>query len=185
MNMNGRSLPTISIFISSPMDVGEERKVAKEVLDKLQTEFAAWLKLAPVFYEEGVMESTDHFQRQIPLSSASRIAVFILWSRLGTPIPSDKFYRNDGTPYLSGTEYEFETAFIANQETGLPHLLTYHKTQNPSIQLNLNEPDVEKTFTDSLEQKKKVDEFVGRWFKNPDGTFKLAFNSFKDTAQFA
>jgi uncharacterized protein YlxP (DUF503 family) len=41
-------LPTLKIFISSPGDVMEERKVAKDVLNRLQREFAVRVRLEPV-----------------------------------------------------------------------------------------------------------------------------------------
>jgi len=39
--------------------------------------------------------------------------VVILWARLGTP-PNDRPPKPDGTPYRSGTEWEFWDALNAN-----------------------------------------------------------------------
>ena len=63
------------------------------------------------------------------------IAVFILWSRLGTPLPRH-ITRDDGSRYDSGTEYEFEDAVNAFQKNGKPQLLVYRKTAQPLVSLS-------------------------------------------------
>ena len=49
------SLPRISIFISSPSDVGSERALAMRVLERLQLEFRGRVELAPIFWEHEVL----------------------------------------------------------------------------------------------------------------------------------
>lgn len=50
------------------------------------------------------------------------LVVFILWSRLGTPL-CKKFTKPDGSPYQSGTEYEYDLMCDLQRQTGSPRIL--------------------------------------------------------------
>jgi choline kinase len=121
--------PTIKIFISSPGDVLYERQIAKRIIAKLGKEYAALVKLEALLWEDMPLQVTASFQEgidQIANANIVDIAVFILWSRLGTPL-SEKFVKSDGSHYKSGTEYEFEVMYAANQQSGKPSILAYIK----------------------------------------------------------
>ena len=60
--------------------------------------------------------------------------VCILWSRLGTRLPQ-QFKHPDGSPYNSGTEFEFEDALEGRKQRGVPDLLVYRKTAEPLVSL--------------------------------------------------
>ena len=45
------------------------------------------------------------------------IAVFILWSRLGSPLGA-AITKSDGSPYRSGTEREFDMMLEARKQSG-------------------------------------------------------------------
>ncbi|OQZ00596.1 MAG: hypothetical protein B6D35_06010 [Candidatus Brocadia sp. UTAMX2] len=169
----------LNIFISSPGDVDEERRRATRVVKRLQGEFVRFVKLTPILWEHSPKRATEHFQEQIILPSQTDVVVCILWSRLGTRLPSDKFRRPDGTPYLSGTEFEFEEASRAYRERGTPDLLVYKKTAKPVLEL-----DNEDLVRERLEQKKAFDVFWNRWFGNPNDSFKAGFNAFETADQF-
>ena len=77
---------------------------------------------------------TATFQDQIKLPSVTDIVVCILWSRLGTRLPGH-ITRSDGSRYESGTEFEFEDAKRAMEETGRPVLLVYRKMAEPLVSL--------------------------------------------------
>ena len=97
---------TFRIFVSSPSDVNEERQIARRVVARLQSEFRGLALLNAILWEDRVYAATAGFQEQIPRpSEIADVCIFILWSRLGTPLPAS-FKAADGGSY-TGTEYEF------------------------------------------------------------------------------
>ena len=82
---------SLQIFISSPGDVGQERIIAERVIKRLRGEFSGRVRLEPVLWERQPLRATEHFQEQIVPPAKTDIAIFILWSRLGTPLPTNKF----------------------------------------------------------------------------------------------
>src|SRR4051794_8647350 len=100
---------TLSIFVSSPGDVGRERELSKRVLERLQGEFSRRVTLKPYFWEYEPMRGNTDYQGNIPKPSEYDIVICILWSRLGSPLNA-AYHHADGSPYASGTEYEFEAA---------------------------------------------------------------------------
>jgi tetratricopeptide (TPR) repeat protein len=172
-------LKTLQIFVSSPGDVHEERALASRVIDRLQSEYIGRLVLEPVLWEREPLVATSTFQQQIVKPSDTDIVIAILWSRLGTKLPKE-FTRPDGTRYDSGTEYEFEEAIDGFRKNGRPDLLVYRKTTPPSVRL-----DDEKELMARLEQKKRLDEFVDKWFHDKaEGTLKAAFHAFDSASDF-
>ena len=104
--------------------------------------------------------------------------VFVLWTRLGTPL-SEQFLREDGTPYASGTEFEFECAARAYRDSGRPAMLAYIKKAERSISLTDRESAM-----DAFAQKDALDRFVDRWFGNPQSAFRAAFKTFETSDEF-
>ncbi len=168
----------LRVFISSPGDVGEERRLAGRVLDRLALEFQGRVRLEPLFWEHEPLRATATFQEEISLPSESDVVVVILWSRLGTRLPPH-IVREDGTRYGSGTEFEFEDAAQSFRAKGVPDLLVYRKTARPVTPL-----DSEAAILGRLGQKKALDAFVERWFRGADGSFQAAFHAFETPADF-
>src|ERR1700677_2105293 len=104
-------MQTIRIFISSPGDVAEEREKAREVIAQLQRRYGTSIILQPVLWEDLPLKSDASFQEGIDLILSKDhgidIAVFMLWSRLGSPLGA-AISKPDGSPYLSGTEREWD-----------------------------------------------------------------------------
>jgi tetratricopeptide (TPR) repeat protein len=170
---------TLRIFISSPGDVFEERALAGRVIERLQSEYIGRLVLEPVIWEHEPLVATATFQAQIVKPSETDVVIAILWSRLGTPLPK-QFTRADGSRYESGTEYEFEEAMEGFRKNGKPDLLVYRRTAPPSVRL-----DDEKSLMERLAQKKKLDEFVDKWFHDrAEGTLVAAFHPFESPSDF-
>jgi tetratricopeptide (TPR) repeat protein len=170
---------TLQIFISSPGDVYEERAIANRVIDRIQSEYVGRLVLEPVLWEHEPLVATANFQEQIVKPSDTDIVIAILWARLGTRLPKG-FTREDGSRYNSGTEYEFEEAIAGFRKTGKPDLLVYRKTAPSSVRL-----DDERELMERLEQKKKLDDFVEKWFHDKsEGTLVAAFHAFESPGDF-
>ncbi|MEN8260927.1 MAG: ATP-binding protein [Pseudomonadota bacterium] len=172
-------MKTVRIFVSSPGDVGEERLLAHRVIKRLQGELSGQVRLESIFWEQEPLLATSDFQAQIPHASKTDIAVFVLWSRLGTPLSAARISRPDGTRYDSGTEYEFEDAVSSFQARGLPSILVYKKTAEPVTTLKTKQEVLER-----LAQKDALDAFVERWFIGSDGSFTAAFHPYGTSAQF-
>src|SRR5277367_3306275 len=90
--MSGR-LPVIRIFISSPSDVRPERLKAEQIITRLDREFAYYFHVEAVLWEREPLVATRHFQdpKNTPEPHGTDIVVAILWSRLGVPLPEDRF----------------------------------------------------------------------------------------------
>jgi hypothetical protein len=173
------TLPKLRIFVSSPGDVGAERAVAVAVAERLQLEFSDAVELEAYLWERSVLRATDTFQSQIIDVQNADLALFILWSRIGTPLPIAQFARPDGSAYPSGTVYEFERARESYDRDRRPEILCYLKTAE--IRFSLKDREERARRNADLDQ---VGAFVDQWFRNPDGTFRSAFYSFEKTAQF-
>lgn len=168
----------VKIFISSPGDVEQERVITARIIKRLAERYAHIAEISGVFWEHEPLTATDTFQRQIIPPSKTDIAICILWSRLGTRLPKD-ITRQDGSRYNSGTEFEFEDAFLSQKEHGLPDLLVYRKTSEPLVSLT-----DEDALLQRIEQKRALDRFIDKWFVAEDGSLIAAFHPFKSGAQF-
>ncbi len=108
--------------MSSPQDVVEERILARKRLQDLQTlpllrgritiEVASWddPNAAPPMI--ATLTPQEAIRRGLPVPSECDITVCIFWCRMGTPLTDRK---PDGSPYLSGTEWEYEDAIKAGK----------------------------------------------------------------------
>jgi hypothetical protein len=83
-------IPSISIFISSPGDVFEERTLAQRVIERLQSEYAGRAVLEPIFWEHEPLVATADFQTQIAQPSTSDIMVGMAVATIRVPSTSSK-----------------------------------------------------------------------------------------------
>lgn len=172
-------MESLSIFVSSPGDVAQERILAEGVLRRLQGEFRQRVRLEPIFWEHEPLLATDSFQDQIVRPSETDIVVCILWSRLGTRLPA-RFRRPDGSRYGSGTEFEFEDAVAGWEQRGRPDLLVYRKTAEPLVSLADRA-----ALMDKLAQRQALESFVERWFHDEqDGSLRSAYHQFETPEDF-
>jgi hypothetical protein len=176
-------LPTIRIFISSPSDVRPERLKAEQIIARLDGEFAYRFHVEAVLWEREPLVATRHFQdpENIPPPRGTDIVVVILWSRLGVPLPADKFRGAiSGRCPVTGTEWEFEDGLAGAREHGVPELLLYRKT----AELTGGYSD-RAAVHQRLEQLDLVEDFIARWFRSADGeSLSAASHSFAATAEF-
>jgi hypothetical protein len=121
-------MKTIKLFLSSPGDVGEERKIINEVIESLNDAFKvdygveikvyAWEDFAAGLHEEGAQGVVD----DTILPENCELVVGILWKRFGTPAKG----------FGSGTEYELRTALNKWELTKKPRIMLYFSMMRAS-----------------------------------------------------
>jgi hypothetical protein len=176
----------LRIFLSSPGDVADERNLARNLLrDELpfdpllrrQIEFdvVSWDDPASPTPMPATITPQEAVNRFGPKPSDCDVVVVILWSRLGTHLDVTAFHKEPGgEPYLSGTEWEFEDAWNAQQR---PEILVYQRTEEPKV--GLRDPDLE----EKRRQYDRVVQFLER-FKNPDGSFRGGWTPYTAPSDF-
>jgi hypothetical protein len=123
------------IFLSSPGDCAEERVVVHEIASRLNAdplvssftriEIAAWDWGAGVPLE-ALCAPQESVNRHLALPEDCDLFIGIFRCKLGTPLPTKEFYKFDGTPFLSGSEYEFHRAWDARRRgASKPTILIY------------------------------------------------------------
>jgi WD40 repeat protein len=173
----------LRIFISSPGDVPKERLRAELIIDRLNQDYGRDLTLETYRWEHEPMIASGHFQDAIELPSAHDIVVFIVWSRLGTPLPERTAVREyrgiDGHAPVTGTEWEYEDALKAARERGEPTILAFR---------NLNPAPVDavdrQARDGALAQLEALDVFWRRHFADRDA-FVAAFDGYRTLEEFA
>jgi len=176
-------MQTLTLFVSSPGDVRDERQAVGRIVERLQARYWNFIRLEPVLWEKEPLRATAHFNEELIRPSDCDLFVCILWSRLGSPLPS-QFNRKDGTRFDSGTEWELEEATDAFEERAAkktekakPDILVYRRMSEPPP----GDPDQAKA---KREQRNKLDAFCERFFFNKDKTIRRAFSPYETTDEF-
>src|SRR5512143_62066 len=107
----------VRIFLASPGDVSEERRVTRELLERLgrepfvrrdfTIEVVSWDDPDAPVPMLATLTPQQAVARALPRPSECDVTVVILWGRMGTPLQERK---PDGSQFLSGTDWEFEDA---------------------------------------------------------------------------
>ena len=132
----------IRIFLSSPGDVAEERRLARELIEGALRKDPAYrdrlsIRVRGVGRSRGV---NTYAREQVPQASVIEakpppsqcdIVVVILWSRLGSP------FEIGGRRWASGTEWEYEDAANAPSK---PDILVYRCTAEPPARVDFRDP---------------------------------------------
>ena len=153
-------MKTIRIFISSPGDVAEERERARQVVEQLRHRYAGQFDLKPVLWEDLPLQADTPFQQGIDVvlskDEGIDIAVFILWSRLGSPLGA-VIRKPDGSSCRSGTEREFDLMMAARErsQTDTPKILVYTRGDDETFHERLRGKRIEEQH-DLITQKKDV-----------------------------
>jgi tetratricopeptide (TPR) repeat protein len=170
-------LPRFKIFLSSPGDVAEERALAEFVFRRLADELADVAHLSFLIWEHEPLFGHTGFQQQIERPSQSDLVVTILWSRLGTRLPSD-YAPTKGAAAPTGTEFEINDALESYALRGKPNLLIYRKIPGPQISLG------SKNFEERSDQYRRLDEYCRRTFYDEDGVIRVAHHKFANSHDF-
>ena len=175
--------PRLRIFISSPGDVGAERRVAADVVDELAQEFSHSLSLEALLWEQEPANSVSTFQDLIEPPSQFDVVILILWSRLGTPLLPKTPLREyvgavTGKVPVTGTEWEFEDVLRAGRERGLPAIYVFRKNEPAPIDVDNEEEQAKQ-----IAQLKMLADFWRQHFVD-EGQFRAAFYRFNTPVQF-
>jgi formylglycine-generating enzyme required for sulfatase activity len=187
------TLRIIRIFISSPGDVQEERDIARGVIQQLGRTFAGRLQLQPVLWEELALGADKSFQKGIDLKLSELnldIAVFILWSRLGSA--TEPLVLGDQVkPFRSGTEREWYLMLQAREDcvkrgvTPRPDILVYTRNDDVSFEERLRGKTDESKAAD-VQQKLNLTQFVKEEFHDTEsGVNVRAYHNFDQPTTFA
>lgn len=180
----------LRIFLSSPGDVADERNIALKVLEnlpydsllrnKVTIQIVAWDKKGAGVPMLATMTPQEAINQGLPTPSQCDIVIVIFWSRMGTPLPPE-YTKPDGSPYFSGTEWEYLDALMAAQASterpSRPQVVVYRRTETPKIALDDPEHDSKR------EQYNRVKAFFNA-FINPDGSIRQGYNEYKTPDEF-
>ena len=164
----------VRVFVSSPGDVIPERRIAREVIQRLDREWRALFSVEGIFWEQEPLVASEHFQAGITPPSKADIVVAILWSRLGQALPRSAFPGAVTGRTVTGTEYEWEDALAGWKERGWPAVLFYRKVADAAV--NVTDAKKRRAATEALD---RLDDFIARWFQDPKtGEYKHAYREF-------
>lgn len=180
MKTTSTGIPVVSIFLSSPGDVAHERKIAREVIDQLNGEFAGALRLEAYFWEYEPFDFSKSFQAQIPNPADFDVVLCFLWSRLGSRLHSASKLP-DGSPAESGTEYEIAHALAGQQRRqGLPELHVWINRTIPPFP-----PDPPEVHDERIGQWRALKQFIEQWTRDTkEGVFIGSFTDYKTLSEF-
>jgi hypothetical protein len=169
----------VRVFVSSPSDVRPERLIAERVVKRLAREFMHHFQIDLILWEREPLLATHHFQDLIVPPHETDIVVTVLWSRLGVPLPVEKYRGPVSQGPVTGTEWEFEDAVAGYRQRGLPELLLYRKRATITHELG------DRAMEEQYHQNELVEEFIRRWFLGVDGkSFAAASREFADATEF-
>ncbi len=183
-------MSVLRIFISSPGDVAVERDKARLVIAQLQQFYRDRVRLIPVLWEDLPLPVDASFQDGIDMVLSAEhgidVAVFILWSRLGSPVGGAS-RRPDGMPYRSGTEREFDLMLAALEQTGgmRPHVLAYVRADDTGFKQRLTAAERSDEWERLIVQRKLVESFIGERFHDEQGRNVRAYHTYGEPVSFA
>lgn len=174
------------IFLASPGDVQDERNLARAVIDQIRHERAfrgrvdievvAWDQPGAAVAMDAGLTPQEAIKRGLPKPSECDLVVVILWSRMGTPLP-DEYRKADGSPYLSGTEWEYEDAISAANRPQRPAVWVFRRMQTPAPELE------DPNYAEIVGQWSKVKSFFQK-FTHPDGSLESGINPYETPDDF-
>lgn len=170
----------LKIFVSSPGDVGQERRIAEKVIERLDAEFGEAASLDPYFWEYEPFVITGDYQEQIPPPSAFDIFICILWSRLGSRLSAKYTLPPDHLRAASsGTEYEFVDAKLAYDKSKSPEILVW--VNQSKLTIDADDPQ----FEELKNQRDALKAFIESWTRDStDQTFSGAINRYANREEF-
>ena len=164
----------LTVFSSSPSDVTSERIALLRAIERANriSYIRERFVIRPFRFEDLPPHTGE--EAQVVVDNACSIeecylVVCILWRRMGTPF----LHPDTKQRYLSGTEYEFTTAYNTYLSKGQPYVLLYRKTSK-----TLQEPKANNT-----DQYRLIEEFFAK-FEGSSRKFQGLYVQFSATEEF-
>jgi hypothetical protein len=154
------SLRIVNVFLASPGDLKEERRLAKCAVDELNKGIAAHLGFTVQLKAwEDTLPGTGRPQAIINEELAlCELFIGMMWKRWGTPPDSE-------SKYTSGFQEEYEFALDKYHQTGKPEMAIYFKKIPEDLKLDPGKELAQVTsFRKHLESKR---ELLFREFNEP------------------
>lgn len=175
---------TYRIFLSSPGDVNLERSIVRDEVKNMFEEsiLSQQMKCEIISWDEPDSPSPllanqtpqATLRRQIVEPANCDLIIVIFWARMGTPLPKGEFTKENGEPYYSGTEWEYENALHSPTN---PNILLYRRVD--PIQLDPESAQ----YDNSLKQQSLVNNFFNR-FEMADGSLTGLFQKYRGDSEF-
>ena len=128
----------VKLFLASPGDVLEERALVSKVVNKLAAEdryqqhfsidIVAWDREGKQVAMHAAQTPQQTIGENLTQPKDCDLVVTILWMHMGTPLPSH-IVKENGEPYLSGTEWEFLNALEGYRDNPDLAIWLYHRTE--------------------------------------------------------
>jgi hypothetical protein len=175
-----QEVPNFRVFLSSPGDVLEERKLAMKIIeelpyrpvfrDRVSFRIVAWDRPGADTPMKATTTPQEAINQGLPMPSECDIVIGILWSRIGT-----KFIHSDGKEYASGTYWELLDAI----ESGVPQTIIYKRTSKPLIE------ETDSEFESKTEQYNQVEQFFkSEIFYDEAGRILRGINNYASSEEF-
>jgi len=182
--------PTIYVFLSSPGDVSHERRTIRAIIDELNKDpaYREKMTIEVVAWDDPdadvVMPATSDPQAAIDAGmhrpSECAVVITIFWGRMGSQL-NEKYKKPDGTPYWSGTEWEYWDArrgYEANQNS-LPIIYVYRRMDEPPDPTPRKGQSRADAFIEHGTQLKSIDAFFAQFRDAETGTFDGYYHEYE------
>jgi formylglycine-generating enzyme required for sulfatase activity len=175
------------IFLASPGDVGHERTIVREVVEqvraygrfrgRLALELIGWDQPGAAVAMQAGLTPQEAIDRGLPRPCDCDLVIAVFWGRMGTPLPPE-YHKPDGSPYASGSEWEYRNALDGFHANGRPAVWLFRRTEQPSVPLG--DPNLER----HLDQWRAVERFLAAECDNPDGSIASGINQYRAPDDF-
>ena len=161
----------INVFIISPNDVKEERKIAKEVCEEFNNLVGRRIEINAVLWEYHPMSYHKNAQENIDDTlDKCDIFVIILWHRLGSIVEGFEGAVTQSKK-VTGTQYEIEKILSLKKE----HIYFYFKREEKHF--------LENELEEAVHQKKILDTFLKN-INLTKGSTKHGYQEFEEKNEF-
>ncbi len=188
-------IPYIRIFVSSPGDVSHERRTIRTIVEELNKDpaYREKMNIEIVAWDDPdadvVMPATIDPQAAIDAGmhrpSECAVVITIFWGRMGSQL-NEKYKKPDGTPYWSGTEWEYWDArrgYEANQN-GLPIIYVYRRIDDPPFPTPRKGQDQDDAFIEHGTQRKRIKTFFAQFRDAETGAFEGYYHEYETVDGF-